>query len=572
MERRIKEIISDAITKCRGDNSLTFDGDVSDVEVTKPKTDSHGDYATNVALALAAKAGMKPREVADIILSHIDNSTAEILKVEVAGPGFINIFVDPKCYTSRLAEIYSAGESYGRGSLGKGKRVQVEFVSANPTGPLHIGHGRGAVYGDVLGNVLAAAGYEVSKEYYVNDAGNQIRTLGRSVYIRYRELLGNKCNFPEDCYQGEYIVDIAREIEDMRGAELMGMDCDGAIEICGNYAAKKILAEIKEDLAETGVVHDFYFHENLLHTDAAVEHGISWLRERGHVYDKDGAIWFKTTDFGDDKDRVLKKSDGSLTYLAADVAYHKNKYDRGFDKVIDVWGADHGGYVARIKAAVTALGHDPESFHAVLIQLVNLMKGGKPVSMSTRSATYETLEDVRKQVGRDVCRYFFLMRSHNAQLDFDLELAMKETPDNPVFYIQYAHARICSIFKKAEERGISASSASDIDLNQLDLPEEHRLARMLIGYPQVVKECAETLEPHKLAFYLIELSRMFQSYYSKGNKDDCYRIVTDDGLRSAAKLYLLKNIRIVIVNALGILGISAPTEMSRQDYEEDGNV
>ena len=572
MESRIKEIISDAIAKCRDDKSLIFEGNVSNIEIMKPKSDSHGDYATSIALALASKAGMKPRDVADAISTHIDESLPEIKSVDVAGPGFINIFVDPKCYTQQLSEIYERGDNYGRLDLGKGKKAQVEFVSANPTGPLHIGHGRGAVYGDVLGNVLAAAGYDVTKEYYVNDAGNQIRTLGRSVLFRYRELHGDKCDFPEDCYQGEYITDIAREIVDKRGAELMGTDCEEAIRICGTYAADKILDEIKADLAETGVVHDYYFHENLLHTDSAVERGISWLRDNGHVYDLDGAVWFKTTDFGDDKDRVLKKSDGSLTYLAADVAYHKNKYDRGFDEVIDVWGADHGGYVARMKAAVAALGHNPDNFHAVLIQLVNLIKGGKAVSMSTRRATYETLKDVRKQVGRDVCRYFFLMRSHNAQLDFDLELAMKETPDNPVFYIQYAHARICSIFKKAQERGLTASSPNDVDLDQLDLAEEHKLARMLTDYPKVVGECAATLEPHKLAFYLIELSRMFQSYYSKGNRDDSYRIVTDNERRSAAKLYLLKNIKIVLINALGILGISAPTEMSRQDDEEDGNV
>ncbi len=577
MERRIKEIIADAIAKCRGDKSITFDGDVGDIETMKPKSDSHGDYATNIALALAGKAGMKPRDVADAIQQHIDDRIPEIKRVEVAGPGFINIFVDSKCYTTPLSDIYNRGEKFGVGTTGVGKKVQVEFVSANPTGPLHIGHGRGAVYGDVLGNILQAVGYDVTKEYYVNDAGNQIRTLGRSVLFRYRELHGEKVNFPDDCYQGEYIKDIAQEITDDRGAELMGANPEEAIRICGEYAAGKILAEIKADLAKTGVVHDYYFHENLLHTDSAVERGISWLRKKGHVYELDGAIWFRTTDFGDDKDRVLKKSDGSLTYLAADVAYHKNKYDRGFDRVIDVWGADHGGYVARIKAAVTALGHDPNSFHAVLIQLVNLIKAGEAVSMSTRSATYETLEDVREKVGRDVCRYFFLMRSHNAQLDFDLELAMKETPDNPVFYIQYAHARICSIFKKAAEKGLYAATPKDVDLNRLDLPEEHKLARILMEYPKVLEECAEALEPHKLAFYLIELSRMFQSYYSKGNSDDRYRIVGNDKVRSASKLYLLKNIRIVLINALGILGISAPTEMSRSkdisdSVKEDDNV
>jgi arginyl-tRNA synthetase len=442
-------------------------------------------------------------------------------------------------------------------------------VSANPTGPLHIGHGRGAVYGDVLASVFQAAGYEVTREYYVNDAGGQIATLGRSVWLRFRELEGEEVAFPAECYQGRYIVDLAQDARTLHRRELSTMDEEKAIVFLGEFAGARILNDIRRDLAETGVVHDAYFFESRLHTDAAVESAINRLREQGTVFEEGGAQWFRSTAFGDDKDRVLRKGDGSLTYFAADVAYHKSKYERGFDRVIDVWGADHGGYVARMKAAVGALGFDPESFDAVLIQLVNLVRGGKVVSMSTRSATFETLEDVRREVGKDACRYFFLMRSHNAQLDFDLDLAREESPDNPVYYIQYAHARIASIFRKAAEAGQGAADAQSADLSHLDLPEEPKIARMLTLFPRVIAECAEELEPHKLAFYLLELARMFQSYYSKGRSDGRYRVLSEDRTRAAAKLYLLKNVQIVLHNALRILGISAPERMERVDGETD---
>lgn len=566
IRKRIEQYVRGAVEALKSEGAIPADAKV-EIEIAVPRMEQHGDYTSNAAMMLAAAAGMKPRELADAIVARIPKGAPEIASISLAGPGFINFTVNPRWFLEGLAEIHAAGDAFGRIDLGKGRRVQVEFVSANPTGPLHIGHGRGAVYGDVLGNVLQAAGFEVTKEYYVNDAGNQIRTLGRSVFLRFRELMGDRITFPEDCYQGHYIVTMARELNGASRDELLRMTEEQGIEHCGNYAAEKILEQIRHDLAETGVVHDTYFHENRLHTDAMVENSIAWLRQKGHVYDHEGAVWFRSTAWGDDKDRVLKKGDGSLTYFASDIAYHKNKYDRGFERVIDIWGADHGGYVARMRAAVAALGHDPASFDAVLIQLVNLVRAGDVVSMSTRSGTYETLEDVRREVGRDACRYFFLMRSHNAQLDFDLDLAKRQSADNPVYYIQYAHARICSIFRKAAEQGLAAATPEQADLAKLDLPEETKLARMLLTLPATIEECALELEPHKLAFYLLELSRLFQSYYSRGRADERYRVLGAETGRAAAKLYLLKNVRHVLQSGLNILGISAPEAMAREEDE-----
>lgn len=567
IEHRIEHLIRTAIEQCRLDGVLVVDEDVS-IELVAPRLEMHGDFATNIALILAGKAKKKPREVAELIVSRLPIDSPELERVEIAGPGFINFTVRPFFYLKELADVVNEGDHFGKLSLGKGKKLQVEFVSANPTGPLHIGHGRGAVYGDALASIFSAAGYNVTREYYVNDAGNQIRTLGRSVWLRFREIEGNKIDFPSDCYQGSYIADIARDARTAHHTKLKSMNEDEAIAFLGEFASERILAEIKRDLAETGVIHDTYFFESRLHTDAAVESAISKLKEKGHVFEEGGAQWFRSTAFGDDKDRVMRKNDGSLTYFAADIAYHKNKYERGFGRVIDIWGADHAGYVARMKAAVAALGYDPKNFDAILIQLVNLMRGGELVSMSTRSATYETLEDVRKEVGRDACRYFFLMRSHNAQLDFDLHLAKQQSPDNPVYYIQYAHARICSIFRKANERGLTVPTSDEADLSLLNLPEEPKLARMATMLPSVIAECVEELEPHKLSFYMLEFARMFQAYYSKGRFDERYKVISGDTSRTRAKLYLLKSIQIVLQNGLRILGISAPDSMERE-FEDD---
>lgn len=585
---RLQKLLTESIKKCIKDGSFEVDN-IPEIELDTPKRPEHGDLATNIAMVIASKAKKRPLDIANAIVKNLPKKEDLIQKVSVAPPGFINIVVAPRLHLEQLREIEAMGEKYGTLGIGTGKKLQVEFVSANPTGPLHIGHGRGAVYGDVLGNIMKAAGYDVTKEYYVNDAGGQIRTLGRSIYLRFLEVEGKSVTYPQECYQGDYIVMLARELASTARAKLLSASEGDAIEMCGEFAATKILGEIKRDLAETGVIHDLYFHENRLHTDAAIDRAIQELKNHGHIFEHEGALWFKSTAYKDDKDRVLRKSDGELTYFAADIAYHKNKFDRGFDRVIDIWGADHAGYVDRMRAAVAALGYPKESYDVVLIQLVNLVRGGEVVSMSTRSATYETLEDVRKEVGRDVCRYFFLMRSHNSQLDFDLELAKKETPENPVFYIQYAHARIASVFRKAKELGktvhpervsVHPSTGSgrtetsrrahhegeeSIDLSALDLPEELTIARLLGAYPHVIGDCVATLEPHRLSFYLMELAKAFQGYYSRGRGDPRYRIISNDAVKTQAKLYLLKNCQIVLQNALGILGISAPEEMIRND-------
>lgn len=565
VESQLIRLIERSIKKCIEKGVISLN-DIPPIELSEPKREEHGDLATNIALILASKVKQNPMAIAQAIVKNLPSEKNLVKNADIAKPGFINIVIEPSWYLGQLDEISKKGDRYGHLEMGKGRKVQVEFVSANPTGPLHIGHGRGAVYGDVLGNLLKAAGYDVVKEYYVNDAGVQIATLGRSIYLRFQEQAGKKVDFPEGCYQGSYIADLATEIKKKFGEKMATLSENEAINFCGEYGSEKILNQIKDDLAKTGVVHDTYFFENHLYNDAAVERSIQELKKRKILEEKDGALWFKSTEFGDDKDRVLRKSDGSLTYFASDIAYHKNKFDRGFERVIDVWGADHGGYVKRMESAVKALGYPDGSFTAVLIQLVNLMKDGEVVSMSTRRATYETLEDVRNEVGKDVCRYFFLMRSHNAQLDFDLTLAKKETSENPVFYIQYAHARISSVFRKAEEAGIKLNFDS-VKIDKLDLPEEAAIARKLSDYPKIITESVDSLEPHRLSFYLLELAKQFQSYYSKGRSDKRYKIITPDKDRTIAKLYLLKNCRIVLKNALDILGITAPEQMSKEEHD-----
>ncbi len=560
---QLKNILQHAISKCQHAGHLPQELPINAIELNAPKQVSHGDISCNIAMVFAKQAKMPPRKLADCIVSTIEPGTL-IDHIEIAGPGFINFFINPQAYLAILHDIHDQQEHYGQGVLSKDKKVQIEFVSANPTGPLHIGHGRGAVYGDTLASLLTFAGYDVSKEYYVNDAGNQMTTLGKSVYLRVLEQLGTSIDFPEDCYQGNYITDLAKEIMAIHTESFNELNKESAIALCLDFASKAILQQIKDDLAKLGITHDVYYHEKSLHADSAIDAALLQVKRDGHVYEKDGALWFNTTAFGDDKDRVLRKANGDLTYFSADIAYHKTKYDRGFDRVIDIWGADHAGYVKRMEACVQALGKDKSQLNTVLIQLVNLIQDGKPVSMSTRSATYETLADVRNEVGKDVCRYFFLMRSHHAQLDFDLDLAKQQTSDNPVFYIQYAYARICSIFKKAKEENHIYDSCN-IDMELLTLPEEITLAKTCGAFPSIITKAANDMEPHRIAFYLLELTRLFQSYYSQGRRNSCYKVIGNNKKITDSKLYLLKNIQVVIKNGLGILGLSTPEYMTREE-------
>ncbi|MEW6335549.1 MAG: arginine--tRNA ligase [Thermodesulfobacteriota bacterium] len=526
---------------------------VVDVEWTKDP--AHGDYASNAAMVLAAQARKSPREIARILLEGIADEGRVLEKVEIAGPGFINFFIREDRWFPLLKEVEDRGRRYGSSNLGEGSRIQVEFVSANPTGPLHIGHARGAVVGDVMANILKAVGYEVFREYYINDAGNQMNNLGKSVLLRYRELLGRGGDFPEGCYRGEYIRELAADLVKSEGDRYLHMDEKESIPLLTVHAGRVILEGIKEDLRRFGVLFDLYFSERELYREDGLGRLLGSLREKGFIYSEGDALWFRTTDFGDEKDRVVVRQNGEPTYFAADIAYHRNKFLRGFDSVIDVWGADHHGYIPRMSAAVQALGYPKEALRVILIQLVSLLRDGKPVAMSTRSGEFDTLRQVIDEVGTDAARYHFLMRRSDSHLDFDLELAKRQSSENPVYYVQYAHARICSIIRTAAERGIAAPHYGQTDPALLRKGEEIDLIKAITRFPEVVEGAARTLEPHRLTFYLNDLAAMFHSYYNKT------KVISEDGALTGTRLFLANCLRTVLENALTMLGVSTPEKM-----------
>ncbi|MDD2558651.1 MAG: arginine--tRNA ligase, partial [Desulfuromonas sp.] len=515
----------------------------------------HGDFAVNLAMMLAKPEKMAPRKIAEILVEQLNSAPTMWSRVEIAGPGFINFFLTSSSWFAILESVYRQGERYGACSIGAGKKVQVEFVSANPTGPLHIGHGRGAATGDAVASVLHEAGYVVQREYYINDAGNQMDTLGRSIYLRYLELQGQEVEFPSDCYQGDYVIAIAREIMVEKGEALLHQNVQEAVRYCARSGGEEIRTGIDQDLRSFGVCFDNWYSEQSLYDRDLVSSGIKILSDRGHTYTEGGALWLRTTDFGDDKDRVLVRANGATTYFASDVAYHQEKYARGFDTVIDVWGADHHGYVPRMKAMLAALGEEPSRLQIILVQLVNLLRGSEPVAMSTRAGTFVTLREVLDEVGKDACRFFFLMRRSDSQLDFDLELAKQKNNENPVFYVQYAHARVCSINRKAAEEGIALPCGQDVDLSLLILEEELVLAKLLHRYPQIIEAAALHYEPHRITFYLQELAAKFHSYYNQ------QRVIVESPALTQARLYLVNAVKIVLVNALRVLGVSAPEQM-----------
>jgi arginyl-tRNA synthetase len=525
------------------------------IEVELSRDPGHGDYASNIAMILASLAKKNPREIAKILMEGIEDRDGVLEKVEIAGPGFLNFFVREGGLTALLDAVEREGDRYGSSDLGKGRRVQVEFVSANPTGPLHIGHARGAVVGDVVANILAAVGYQVFREYYINDAGNQMNNLGKSVLLRYRELLGETTEFPEGCYRGDYIRDLAAELLKRDGEKHLVEDAAEVARLFTDYAAGAILEGIKEDLRTFGVVFDLYFSERELYRDEGVEKLLRDLEEKDFVYREGEALWFRTTAFGDEKDRVVVRKNGDPTYFAADIAYHRNKFLRGFETVIDIWGADHHGYIPRMSAAVQALGHEKDALKVILVQLVSLLRDGKPAAMSTRSGEFVTLREVVDEVGRDAARYNFLMRRSDSHLDFDLELAKKQSNENPVYYVQYAHARICSILRMAAERGISAPAAGEADASLLRLPEETDLIKAITRFPEVVEGAARTLEPHRLTFYLNDLAALFHSYYNRN------KVISEDGGLTGARLFLVRSVLTVLKNALKMLGVSTPEKM-----------
>ena len=554
MKKTLTELVSDSIRRCM-DRGLLNSREIPPVIVESPKEKSHGDYATNIAMVMTAREGRPPHEVARVILDQLEDEDEVIEKAEVAGPGFINFFLKKEVWYSVLKEIEGVGDDFGKGKIGKHRHVQIEFISANPTGPLHVGHGRGAAIGDVLANILETCDYRVFREYYINDVGNQMNTLGKSVFLRYLHALGKEVEFPDYCYQGDYIAEIAeRAIKEKKDGYLRYPQ-EESIRSLADFGANDVLRGIKGDLDKFGVHFDSWFSEKELYRDKKVAGAIEALKERGLVYEKDGALWLKTSQYGDEKDRVLVKADGQTTYFASDVAYHKDKLDRGFDVLINIWGADHHGYVPRMKASLMAMGKDEAVLKIILVQLVSLMRDGKPVTMSTRAGDFTTLRDVVDEVGPDAARFFFLMRRPDSQLDFDLELAKRQSAENPVYYVQYAHARVCSIIKEALNKGIVLPRFEDINVLLLKLPEELNLLKYLSAYPEVIEASALSLEPHRIPFYLIELSSSFHSYYNK------YRVISSEVELTKARLLLMRSTKRVIKNALNVLGITAPEKM-----------
>ncbi|MEJ2642563.1 MAG: arginine--tRNA ligase [Desulfosarcinaceae bacterium] len=527
----------------------------AEIMIEEPKAESHGDYATNFALVSAKKQKMAPRKIAEILQAHIGNGGGLIAKTEIAGPGFLNFFLAASAWRPLLARIYSEDQRYGASDVGKGERVQIEFVSSNPTGPLHVGHGRGAAVGDATANIMAFSGFTVQREYYINDSGRQIETLGRSVYLRLLESRGAAVDFPETCYQGDYIHDLAAQVLAQEGEGLLESSEADAIGVCARFAAKAIIDGIRKDLERFGVRFDRWFSEQSLYDEGKVDASLAELERQGKIYTREGAKWFRTSDFGDEKDRVVVRSNGQTTYFASDIAYHQDKYARGFDRVVDVWGADHHGYIPRMKAAVEACGHRREQFEVILVQLVNLLRGGEPVAMSTRAGEFETLTDVIDEVGSDAARFIFLTRHYESPLDFDLELAKHKSNDNPVYYVQYVHARIASMVRKAEENGILRPEWDDGLAARLIEPEEIRLIKLMGRYPEVVEKSALSMEPHRITFFLMDLAAAFHAYYNR------HRVLGEDPDLSRARLLLVTAIQMVIRNGLTLLGVSAPERM-----------
>ncbi|MCW9049466.1 MAG: arginine--tRNA ligase [Deltaproteobacteria bacterium] len=553
MKEQLRHAIQAALKECYSTGTLDSGVVPDEIQLEVPKNPDHGDFSTNLAMALAKAERKAPRQIAEV-LSVAMQGNPLCDKVEIAGPGFINFRLQATHWYDVLHQIMQQGEQYGRCQVGNGKKIQVEFVSANPTGPLHIGHGRGAVVGDAVAAVLQAAGFEVQREYYVNDAGNQVQTLGNSILLRLRELQGEAIVFPEDGYQAGYIVDLAKQLL----AEQVGLanatEAE-AVETCARFGVAEVLKWIEADLKAFGIHFDHWYSERSLYDRGMVDQELSKLKEKGLSYEQDNALWLRTTEYGDDKDRVLIKSDGSYTYFASDVAYHMEKFDRGFERVIDVWGADHHGYIPRMKAMLAGLGHAPEDLEVLLIQMVNLLRDGQPFVMGKRSGNFVTLREVINEVGSDACRFFFLMRRCDSQLDFDLELAKQQNSDNPVYYVQYAHARVCSINRNAEESGIPLPRREDVDLSRLELAEELALAKYLARYPETIVGAALNYEPHRVIFYLQELAAQFHSYYNR------QRVLVDEAATTQARLYLVNAVRRVLANALKMLGMSTPEQM-----------
>jgi arginyl-tRNA synthetase len=556
MKEVIRNLVSEAVKNAVSRNLISLpDPESINIEISRSKDPKFGDYATNAALVLSKSAGIKPRDLAAMITDNLPVKPQVITKSEIAGPGFINFFMAPEIWHAVLFGIHEEGFNYGASRRRPEPKVLLEFVSANPTGPLHVGHGRGAAVGDTLARLLKKCGYDLHTEYYVNDAGNQMKILGRSLYIRYKQLLGEEIEFPENHYVGEYILDLAKELEHTElGKQLQALPEPEAVAAASQFACSRILDGIKDDLGYFGVTYDNYFSERALHESGAIASTLGELRRRGKAEEHEGALWFAMNEQQDEKDRVLVRASGEPTYFAADAAYHWDKFRRGYGLLVDIWGSDHHGYVPRVRAAMEALDHPPEALKVLLVQFVNLVREGQKVSMSTRSGEFITLREVLDEVGPDAARFFFLTKRSDSHLDFDLDLAKKQSRENPVYYVQYMHARIASIFRIGEERNID-TDMTDPDLALLSLPEEQRLMKHLADFPDMLEEAAESLEPHRVTFYLMELADLFHAYYH-----DNKVLVEEIGLKKA-RLFLVEAIRQVTANGLQILGVTAPERM-----------
>ncbi len=533
--------------------------DSTPVIIEIPNRAEHGHFATNVAMTLASKRRLPPRKLAELIVKNIEDTEGIIEKVEVAGPGFINFWIKDAAWHKALLEVLQSKERFGSQDVGKGKKVIIEFVSANPTGPLHVGHARGAALGDSLSRIMEFLGYEVTREFYINDAGQQIRLLGESIYSRYKQLDNPDYPFPENGYHGNYVIELAKTIS--KETDLSKMPEQEAVRFCAERGKEIMLEQIKKDLEAFKVSFDTWFSETSLYESGLVAETLDELSKKGLLYEKDGALWIKTSQFGDDKDRVLRKSDGQFTYFASDIAYHLNKRKRGFDQAINIWGADHHGYIPRLRAALTCQGFPEDWLKVLLIQLVKLWKAGKEVKMSKRSGEFVTFRELMDEVGVDAMRFVFLTKSHDSTLDFDIDLVKRQDAENPVYYVQYAHARICSIFRKAEEKGVVFKVPDAEELTCLKLPEEIELIRNVVEFPYVLKEIVFHLEPHRLTYYLTSLASIFHRYFNLGTSKPEHRVVSDDHVLTSARLALSEAVRLVIKNGLTLLGVNAPEKM-----------
>lgn len=586
MKQRVVSLLQQAVDGLKASSDLP-DDIVPNIIVERTKDPLHGDFATNLALMLAKPAKTNPRQLAEKIIAVLPTDQV-IDKVEIAGPGFINFFVKADAQYQVIKQIHEQGHQYGRSEVGAGKKVQVEFVSANPTGPLHVGHGRGAVYGSVIADLLEAIGFDVVREYYVNDAGRQMDILAVSIWLRYLENCGEVVTFPSNGYRGEYIRDIAAEIHSSKGDiyhqaiatvmdnitpdEDQGGDKETHIDALINRTKallgdehygqvfqagfKTILDDIREDLSEFGVDYQHWFQESTLMTDGSIDTALKRLEDAGHLYQQEGATWFKSSALGDEKDRVVVRDNGQTTYFASDIAYHMHKLDQGFDKIIDVWGADHHGYIPRVRAALQALGADANKLDVLLVQFAVLYRGEVKVPMSTRSGEFVTLRQLRNEVGKDAARFFYVMRRSEQHMDFDLKLATSKTNENPVFYVQYAHARVCSVLRQLDERGLERDLV--LGMEHLDLlTEEHEnsLITSLSRYPELVERSALQSEPHQLVHYLRDLANQFHTYYN------AHQFLVDDASLRNARINLICAVRQCLANGLGLLRVNAPESM-----------